>query len=113
MKDFQFYIFVRSFSQPSLAPGLVSTYIEEQSCAVQRSSMPGRGTFSFIRSPPQIIKFSGHSLNSKGKKSMAWPLLLCAYLGGSESRLSFFINRARVNRWTLILQSKKYIYLII
>ena len=44
---------------------------------------------------------------------MAWPLLLCDYLGGCESRLSFFINRARVNRWTLILQSKKYIYLII
>ena len=85
MKDCQFYIFVRSFSQTSLAPGLFSTYTEEQNCAGKGVQCPAEELLALLDPPPHIIKFSGHSVNSNGKKSMARPLLLCVYLGGSES----------------------------
>ena len=105
MKDFQFYIFVRSLSQPSLAPGLVSTYIEEQSCAGKRVQCPAEEFLALLDPPLQITKFSGYSVNSDWKKEHDLATIICMCLfGESESRLSFFINRLRVNHRTLIIQ---------
>ena len=81
MKDFQFYIFVRSFSQTSLAPGLVSTYIEEQSCAGKRVQCPAEELLALLDPPLQITKFSGHSVNSNWKKEygLAIIIFMCLY----------------------------------